>query len=54
MKNIKYYQKTKLYDEYWKFATERQSVFYRRNILKQYEPWTKDPILQEYKFTNAY
>lgn len=54
MKNIKYYQKTKLYDEYWKFATERQNVFYKRNILKQYEPWTKDPILQEYKFTNAY
>lgn len=54
MKNIKNFQKTKLYDEYWKFAAERQSIFYKRNILKQHGPWTKNPILQEYKFTNAY
>ena len=43
MKNIKKFQKTK-----------RQSIFYKRNILKQHGPWTKNPILQKYKFTNAY
>ena len=44
---------TIIYDTYWRFAAERQAVFFRRlngNPL----PWTEDPILQEYRFTNAY
>lgn len=41
------------FDTYWKFAVERQKVFFarQRNLPL---PWTKDPIIQEYKFTNAY
>lgn len=41
----------------WKFFNmlfERQEIWHRRFILKQERPWTKDPILRDYKFTNAY
>lgn len=41
-----------VYDTYWKFAAERQSVFFRR--LRNDWPLTSDPILRQYKFTNAY
>lgn len=41
------------YDTYWRFAAERQQVFFRR-LAGAAPPWTSDPILQEYKFTNAY
>jgi thymidylate kinase len=44
---------TKVFDTYWRFASERQSIFFKR-IQKMSPPWTKDKILQEYKFTNAY
>ena len=44
---------TEIFDTYWRFAAERQAIFFRR-IKKAWGPWTKDPILQEYKFTNAY
>jgi thymidylate kinase len=42
-----------VYDTYWRFAAERQEVFFRR-LSAQPAPWTTDPILTEYKFTNAY
>ncbi len=44
---------TAAYDTYWKFAVERQEVFFRR-IEGRPAPWTSDPILQTFKFTNAY
>lgn len=44
---------TAVYDSYWRFAAERQRVFYRR-VLGRPWPWTANPILGTYKFTNAY
>lgn len=44
---------TKVFDTYWRFAVERQSIFFKRLAGKPL-PWTTDPILREYKFTNAY
>ncbi len=44
---------TVVYDTYWRFAAERQRVFYRK-LLSPSGPWTSDPILCEHKFTNAY
>lgn len=44
---------TEVYDSYWRFATERQRIFYRRH-LGQAGPWTDHPVLGTYKFTNAY
>ncbi len=44
---------TEVYDTYWRFAAERQALFFRRFNLESY-PWTADPILLTYKFTNAY
>src|SRR6267378_1946627 len=38
---------------YWRFAAERQEIFHRR-YLGLPPPWTDDPIMNEYKFTNAY
>lgn len=44
---------TAVFGTYWRFATERQDVYFRR-IRGEGEPWTTDPVLREYKFTNAY
>ena len=44
---------TKVFDTYWRFAAERQAIFYRR-LKGNVASWTSDPILQNYRFTNAY
>jgi len=46
-------RKTPVYDVYWRFAVERQNVFFNR-LLRKEAPWTKDPVIGRYKFTNAY
>jgi hypothetical protein len=43
---------SKVFWTYWRFASERQAIFFRR--LRNPLPWTRDPILQKFKFTNAY
>jgi hypothetical protein len=42
-----------VYDAYWRFAAERQRIFHRR-VAGAPGPWTDDPILQRYKFCNAF
>jgi|SRR5712664_1520720 len=44
---------TEVFDTYWRFAAERQEIFFKR-LANKAAPWTDDPILREYKFTNAY
>ena len=44
---------TVVFETYWRFAVERQAIFFRR-MRKAAGPWTADSILQEFKFTNAY
>lgn len=44
---------TIVYDSYWKFAALRQDIFFNRIKGIPY-PWSDDPILNQYKFTNAY
>jgi alpha-glutamyl/putrescinyl thymine pyrophosphorylase clade 1 len=44
---------TAAYESYWRFAVERQLVFFRR-LSNAPPPWTNDPIIDRYKFTNAY
>lgn len=44
---------TVVYESYWKFAVERQQVFFRK-LEGRPAPWTTDPILARHKFTNAY
>jgi hypothetical protein len=44
---------TVVYDTYWRFAVERQEIFFAR-AAGEPPPWTKDEILAEFKFTNAY
>ena len=44
---------TVVYDTFWKFAAERQAVFFRK-LEGGLPPWTEDPIIARYKFTNAY
>lgn len=44
---------SEVYDTYWRFAAKRQDVFFRR-LQNVPPPWTDDPILLRYKFTNAY
>lgn len=40
-------------DTYWRFAHERQQVYFRR-FQDSVGPWTSDPIIGQYRFTNAY
>lgn len=42
-----------VFQSYWKFAYKRQQVFFSR-LNGCSAPWTDDPIINEYKFTNAY
>jgi alpha-glutamyl/putrescinyl thymine pyrophosphorylase clade 1 len=44
---------TIVFDTYWQFAAERQAMFYRR-LTGAASPWTSDPILRTFRFTNAY
>lgn len=44
---------TIVYDTYWKFAAERQEIFFNR-LNRINHPWTSDPVLMKYKFTNTY
>ena len=46
-------QPTYVFDSFWKFAAERQEIFFRRQ-RGSLPPWTEDPVLQRFKFTNAY
>jgi thymidylate kinase len=44
---------SEVYDTYWRFAAKRQDVFFER-AHQAPPPWTDDPILLHFKFTNAY
>lgn len=46
-------KRQEVYDLYWKFACERQNIFWKK-LNGEPAPWTDDPILQEYKFCNSY
>lgn len=41
-------------DSIVKFWLERHKVYLRRNVVKKDKPWTKDPMLQNYRFCNIY
>jgi len=43
---------SRVYDTYWKFAVERQRIFFARASGESFQ--TSDPILAKHKFTNAY
>jgi 5-hmdU DNA kinase, helical domain len=42
-----------VYESYWRFAAERQAIFFRR-VRGEAHPWTNNPVLRIYKFTNAF
>ncbi len=42
-----------VFDTYWRFAAERQTVYLRR-LAGGSPPWTSDPVIATFKFTNAY
>lgn len=42
-----------IYDTYWRFTALRQEVFFNK-INNMPPPWTSDPIINTYKFCNAY
>ena len=42
-----------VYTTYWRFAAERHAVFERR-ARGAPAPWTDDPVIARYKFTNAF
>lgn len=40
--------------DFFKFMRERHKIWINRFIYKKPKPWTDDPILREYKFTNVF
>jgi hypothetical protein len=44
---------TPVFDTYWRFASERQAI-YEARLGEQRAPWTADPILTSFRFTNCY
>ncbi|GIE90733.1 nucleotide kinase domain-containing protein [Actinoplanes regularis] len=44
---------TPVFDTYWRFAVARQQVYFAR-LHDEPRPWTRDPILEQYRFTNCY
>jgi hypothetical protein len=46
-------RRANVYRAYWEFAAERQAIFERR-LAGLPAPWTDDPILRTYKFTNPW
>ncbi|HEC64130.1 MAG TPA: hypothetical protein ENI23_02420 [bacterium] len=46
-------KRQEVYDTYWKFAAERQNIFFKR-LRGRRAGLTKDSILREYKFCNVY
>jgi hypothetical protein len=46
-------QPTPVFDTYWRFAVERQTIYAAR-LRKEDGPWTSDPILSNFRFTNCY
>jgi hypothetical protein len=44
---------TIVFSSYWRFAVERQEVYFRR-VGGQPPPWSNDPTLRLHRFTNAY
>ena len=44
---------TEVFWSYWRLAAERQAIFFRR-VSGEAGPWTDDPVLDRYRFTNAY
>ena len=45
--------RTEVYDTYWRFAAERQAIYLRR-LANPVGPWSNDPILNDFRFTNVY
>lgn len=44
---------SKLYPVLWRFAAERPRIYLRR-VAGEIGPWTDDPVLSAYRFTNAF
>lgn len=42
-----------VFDTYWRFAARRQAIYEERRTGAP-RPWTDDPILRQYRFTNCY
>lgn len=44
---------TPVFDTYWRFAAARQAV-YEARLRGEPGPWTRDPIISAYRFTNCF
>jgi len=50
MRNLR---RSAAYDDYWRFAANRHKVYLAR-LQDKPAPWTTDPIISSYRFTNTY
>lgn len=45
---------TTVYNSYWRLAALRQDAFFARIARPSSPPWSDDPVIRDFKFTNAY
>jgi hypothetical protein len=50
---LDYIQPSPAFKSYWRFAFERHSIYFKR-LRGEASPWTDDPILRKYKFTDSF
>jgi hypothetical protein len=46
-------QPTSVFRSFWEFSVKRQDIYLKR-LRGEPAPWTDDPILQKFKFTNSF
>lgn len=51
-KNVEVYKQN--LDDFYRFMYDRHAIYVRRHLQKLSPPWTNNPILRDYKFTNVY
>jgi hypothetical protein len=44
---------TPVYESYWRFAAERLAIYHRK-LVDADGPWTDDPVLRRFRFTNTF
>lgn len=45
---------TEILERFWYWINERHRIYIKYKVNKEPWPWTDDPILQKYKFTNVF
>lgn len=54
LEDLKQLSDEKALNTYWRMIYERHNIWHKRFVQELPAPWTEDPIMSVYKFTNVY